>query len=532
MPKKLILLFIIITMLYCTGCSLKPATDNKQPTDKIQTLVVGTTMKVDGINIDDYNFGIIRALLTHKSLVKLAETGEITGDLAETFDSQDGKTWRFKIRDGLTWHDGQRLTAADVKFTIEYLRAKSIEYKSHLSLVKSIETPNEQTVIITLSQPTPRFLSNLLVLRILPQHVFANVDTPAAFNDAQAAIGCGPYIYHNFNANSGVITFKANPHYYRGQPAVQEIKIRLFRNNDSLFMALQNGEIDLPYSYSAGTDPLYAKGLAKNPRIKLLNVSNLGVSKALIFNTAKPSVNDPRVREALSYAINYQEILRLFTAGNGTSPMAGFVPPCTPGFIETKPLEFAPEKTQQLLDELGYTAGSDGLRQKDGQPLTFEIMVRNDISENMRLTELLQKYFAAVGVKVTIKAVDSTMFRTLSDKEKSHTAMLTRATPWGMMMWAGMGTGYFDARTLGWSAIADSEFRSIVNTMNSALTTDEYKQAGAKLQQYYGANLPAIPLYWDNFIQPHNASLSGFRISPMYGVLNEETWFNLRRANK
>ncbi|TWH51672.1 ABC transporter substrate-binding protein [Sporomusa sp. KB1] len=523
------LLVILIFTYLLTGCgnNKQAAADTSQT---IPSLTIGTTMKMEGINIEDYYFGILRAIFTHKGLVKLDENGNFAGDLAKSWSTTDGQTWTFLLQDGVTWHDGTKVTAADVKFTIEYNIKHSIEYKSHFALVQSIATPDDTTVIITLTKPNPRFLVNLLVLRTLPQHIFTSVDNPASYNDPKAAIGCGPYKFEKLDTHAGIVTFKANNTYYRGTPPIPEIKVRLFKNSDALYMALQNGEVDLPYTYSAGTDPIYATNLAKNSRIKLMNIPNLGVGKALIFNVTKPFVNDPQVRTALSYAIDYNELVRLFAANNGVVPTAGFAPHGTPGFIETRPLEFSPDKARLLLDQAGYRLAESDVREKDGQPLTFELLLRNDIPENIRLAELLQKYFANIGVKLTLKTVDATLYRTICDKDKSHISLLSRTTPWGMMMWAGMGTGYMDARNIGWAMVSDAKFKDLVDNMNSTLDPELYKKHSAGLQQYYAENLPAIPLYWDSFIQPHNAALTGWKVSPMYGILNEETWYSLQKA--
>ena len=519
---------LILTSLL-TGCSHNHKTVNTGG-QAVPMLTIGTTMKVKAISIEDYYFGIFRSIFTHKGLVKLDESGQFVGDLAKSWNTTDGQTWTFNLQDGVTWHDGTKVTAADVKFSIEYNTKHNVEYKSHFSLIKSITTPDDQTVVITLSQPAPRFLVNLLVLRTLPQHIFATVDNPAIYNDSKAAIGCGPYIFEKFDESAGIITFRANTAYYRGVPPIAEIKVRLFKNPDALYMALQNGQIDLPYTYSAGTDPIYAANLAKNPKLKLVNIPNLGVSKALIFNVARPVVSDPQLRTALSYAIDYNELVGLFAANNGTVPAAGFVPRGTLGFAATRQLEFNPDKANLLLEQSGYHLNTTGTREKNGQLLTFELLVRNDIPENIRLSELLQKYFAGIGVKLTLKTVDATIYQTISNKDKSHISLLSRTTPWGMMMWAGMGSGYMDARNIGWAMVDDVRFRDIVDKMNAALSQDEYQKYCAELQQYYAENLPAIPLYWDSFIQPHNAALTGWKVSPMYGILNEETWYNLQKT--
>ncbi|MGI6647607.1 MAG: ABC transporter substrate-binding protein [Bacillota bacterium] len=517
-------------ILVLPGYSLFRA-DQEPNANSVSTLTIGTTMDVKGINIDDYYFGIMRGALTHLGLVAFDEPGNYTGALAESWESQDAQIWTFKLKPGITWHDGQPVTAADVAFSLEYLPAKIPVYQSHFQQIETVEAPDDQTVIVKLSEPNARILANLVVLRTLPKHIFASIDKPKEFNDKQATIGCGPYIFESFDEAAGVLTFRANENYYRGTPNIQQIKFRLFKNPDTMYLALQKGEIDLPYFYAAGTDPLYAANLTQSQDIKLHLIENQGIPNALFFNTQKPPVDSPRFREALSYAIDYPEMLRLFGAGYGSIPQAGFVPQGTPGFIETRQLTYAPDQAKQILDELGYQdRNQDGVREKDGQPLELEIVVRNDIAENARIADLLKQNLAAVGVKLNVKVVDTTVFRTISDVERSHVSLLTRTTAWGMMMWGGYGSGYLDARNIGWCMVTDPAFQALVDKMILTLDQEQYKKEAAAYQRYIAERLPVIPLYWNTLIQPYNTRFEGWQVDPMYGFLNEGTWFSLRQV--
>lgn len=525
----LLLLTIIVAAL--GGCNQDQPGAKSSQTEG--TLIVGTTMEINGINVDDYYFGILRGIFTHMGLVKLAADGEFAGDMAESWESADGRTWTFKLRKGLAWHDGTPVTAHDVKFSLEYLPAKLPVYKSHLKLVEAVEAPDKDTVVIKLSTVNPRFLVNLLAVRILPEHVFSRVDEPKTFNDGAAAIGCGPYIFEGFDRGAGVLTFKANEQYYRGAPNIPRVKVRLFKNPDTLYLALRKGEIDLPYFYAAGTDPFYVPPLLKESGIKLDFIDNQGVPNVLFFNNKKPPLDDLRVREALSYAINYEELLRVFAAGYGSVPNAGFVPRGTPGFVQTRTLKFSAEKAETMLDQAGYKdTDNNGIREYGGKPLELELVVRNDLAESVRLAELLKKYFEAVGVGLNIKAVDNTLFRTISDEERSHQILLSRTTAWGMMMWAGLGSGYIDSRNIGWAVVDDPSFHAIVDRMNSAMDRQEYAAAAGELQRFYAEHLPVIPLYWNSLIQPSSARFEGWQVSPMYGYLWDETWFSLRQVKK
>lgn len=494
----------------------------------IEKLVVGTTMEVRSIDIDDYAFGILRGLMTHLGLVRLDERGEFGSDLAASWRTDDARTWTFALKPGVVWHDGNSVTSRDVRFSIDYLLEKIPVYRSHFTLIETVETPDERTVVIRLKEPNPRFLVNLLVLKIIPRHIFETVEDPHRLTGTPAAIGCGPFVFEHHDPSSGTISFRAFDRYHRGLPRVKRVVFRLFKNLDTMMLAFRNGEIDLPYQYAAGIPPFQVPPLLKDPNIRIHLLDNPGVPAVLFLNTRKAPLDHREFRQALALAVNYEEILNLFGAGYGSRPTQGFVTRGSPDFIEMPPLTHDPDRARQILEGLGYVDGNgDGLREREGRVAEFELVLRADAAGSLRLAQLLQEYFRAVGVRMTLRTVDMTLFRTISDQERSHMALLTRSTPWGMMMWAGCGSGYFDARNIGWTQSDDPAFTAIVDRMNRAMDRATYAEAAADLQRYYGRELPAIPLYWEVLIQPCRTRIDGWKTTPMYGILGEESWYSI-----
>lgn len=497
----------------------------------VKRLTIGTTMTIGSINIDDYYYGILRAILTHRALVQLNEEGAIVEDMAQSWKTDDAKRWVFNLRPGLVWHDGKPVTAHDVTFSMNYLLEKIPVYRWHFKLVSSIETLDDTRVAISLSEANPRFLVNLLVLRVIPAHIFRDVSDPKRFIEPEAAIGSGPYIYKGYDNEAGVIRFGPFDRYYKGKPNVGEIVVRLFKNADTLNLAFRKGEVDIPYFYASGTDPVRARSLERDPKIDMFLLNNPGVPQVLFFNLKKPVVSSADFRLALSHAINYEEILNLFGGGYGSVPNLGFIPEGSLGYIKTPPFRYDPEMARESLEKLGYSdKDGDGVRERNGEPLRIELVTRTDTESTLRLGERMRTYLAAVGIDLVLKPVDNTLFRQISDKDRSHTMLLSRTTAWGMMMWAGSGTGYLDARNIGWSVLDDPEFLNIVDRMNAALDTSSYVEAVADLQLYYSKTVPVIPLFWNKLIQPCSSNLEGWVKNPMYGVLWEDTWFSLKKV--
>lgn len=531
--KKVIicLLPILITILLL-GCISQEATEVEERVEE-KTLVIGTTMPIKSSNIfSDYYFSVLALLLTHRGLISLDSNGNFTPALAYKWETEDGRIWKFYIVRNATWHDGTPVTAEDIKFTIEYYRDKIPVYKVHWGKIKNVYCEDKYTLVIELEKPNANFLVNLLPMRAIPKHVFEKVEDPMKYDGEDRNIGCGPFIFEKFDPSAGIIVYKVNPHYYGKKPNIDKIIIKIYKNVDTMVMALRKGEIDTIYFYARGLDHVYVPQLLQAGNIKFIFAPNLGVGGVLFLNNGIFPYNITEFRYAMSYAINYEEIIKIITAGYGKVPNAGFVPEGWKYFIETRKMEYNPEKAKELLDKLGFVdIDNDGVREVDGNDLTINIIVRVDIPANLRLAELIKKDLEEIGLKVNIKPVDLATFKTIIDEKRSHEVAISRTTAWGMMMWAGYGSGYIDARHIGWANVTDPEFYEIVDKLLISVDESERKLYAHKIQQYYAEKLPVIPLYWDVHIQPYRENIEGLIFHPLSGILNDETYHNIKIGN-
>lgn len=523
------ILIILIASLFAGCTSVKSETKHEET---ISRLTVGTTMAVNDLNIEDYDLGILRGQMTHQGLVKLGPDGGFVPALAESWETADSKRWTFNLVKNATFHDGTPVTSKDVKFNLEYLPAKIAQYKTHWSLIESVETPDDYTVVINLKSPCSNFLVNLLVLRTIPEHIFKDVEDPVKYNDVKATIGCGPYKFDGFDKNAGVLTFKAYDGYHGKKPAIGEIEIRMFKNPDTMVMALQKGEVDTTYIYSKGISYYYVPRLLASDDITIMTVKNTGVPNALWFNGNKSPFNDTRFRVAISYAIDYEELNNLFTAGYGSAPNAGFIPEGSFNYIETRKLSRDLNKSKEMLDAIGMKdIDGDGFRETpDGRKFQPELITRTDNPDNVRVADMMKKYLASAGIDVRVKAADKNTVREILDVKKSHDMAVTGTTPWGMMMWANYGTGYIDSRNIGYSMTGDPEFHAMIDELLKTSDSQRSGELARDIQNYYADNLPAIPLYWNDNIQPHKSEYEGWVNDPMYGIMSYGTFYELHRA--
>lgn len=517
---------IIFSVLICAVAIAQSATiDSSSVIDK---LVIGTTDQVEDINVNDGIFNTYREAFLTKSLIRVDPSGDFVPSLAESWETDDAQKWVFHLVKNATWHDGQPVTAEDIKFSLEYLPEKL--GGSNWNIIKEVDAPDESTLIITLNSPDSNFLTNLLMLRTVPKHVFESVDDPKRFNDPASAIGCGPYKFLDFDPEAGLIRFLAYDRYFEGQPSVKEIDIRMFKNQEAMMMALQKGELDTVYIYSGGISYYYVPDLLENNDLEYILIKNSGVPAAIWANQNRTPFDDVRFREAMSYAVNYDELQNLFTAGYGRKPNAGFIPNGSLNYIETMPLTYNTSLAASILNETGLLdAEGDGMRNlADGSEFQPKILVRSD-SDSVRLGEMLKKYMNAVGLDAQIDVADSSGFWDAVDG-KDYDLFVSRTTPWGMMMEAGYATGYMDSRSNGWPAINDAGFTELVDDLLASSSKDETARLAQAVQEYYASDLPAISLYWNDYVQPYNKKYEGYVVNPIHGILSYETFFGLHPA--
>jgi peptide/nickel transport system substrate-binding protein len=518
----LLILYQLIPLIYAEENGVR----------EIDRLVVGTTDQISDTNIMDKGFNNYRWELMDCGLVKFDSDGEIIPALATSWETDELKKWKFHLRDNALWHDGVPVTSEDIKFTIEYMKKKGPAAGAVYGDIQSVEIPDNRTVVIDLKNPDYNFLTTIGVLQPLPEHIFSKVDDPAKFNDKMAAIGCGPFVFESFDSASGVLTCKAFDKFWNGKPAINTIEFKIFKNPDTMILALEKGEVDAIYTYGMGIAYYYVPQLLKKDDIKILQKKDASITNVLWINTAKEPYNNAKLRQALSYAIDYEELKNLFTAGYGTIPDAGFVTDATLYYKETRKLSYDVSRSKSMLEDAGFKdMDGDGIREApNGTKFEPELMVKSSNPEHVRAAEMVKKYFSNVGINAMIRPVDKNTFGDTMDVRKTFDMALSGTTVWGMNMGVGYGAGYIDTRYYGWSMVSDSKYQSIVDQLKLTQDTDKREDLAAEIQDYYAEELPQIALYSMDVIVPINTDYEGWEYNVFYGLMNYDTFFNLNKA--
>ncbi len=348
--------------------------------------------------------------------------------LATSWDtSEDGLTWTFHIRDGVTWSDGVPLTAADIAYTYNRINdggPESASWGSYLTSVDTITAPDDTTVVLELSKPNA--VLPLLPMPIVPEHIWKDVseDKVKSFSNepegGQPIIGSGPFKLVEGKAGGSTYRFVRNEDYWGGEPKIGEVDMQVYRSEDTLVQALKAGEID----FAEGVSALQVKALEGDTDITAqegdspgfdeiaFNVGSVDPETGKPIGDPNPAVLDKDFRFALNFAIDRAALAK--TAYQGAAvPAENIIPPAYSTYRWEPPSDDAyaydPEKAKQLLDEAGFTVGDGGWRtMPDGSPIgKLRLYARSDSETSQATMAFFKEWLADVQIDSTVTAMES-----------------------------------------------------------------------------------------------------------------------------
>lgn len=319
-----------------------------------------------------------------EGLVKPTPDDELVPAVAQSYQvSDDRKVYTFTLRDGVTFHSGEAVTADDVIYSIKRCAAAEGDKKplvEAFSNIQSVESPDPRTVIITLSQPDNEFLS-YMTTAIIPRS-YANQDT--------APVGTGPFKFVSRTAQDSVVLEKYDG--YWGTPAyLDRVTFKIIENADALVLALQSGAVDL-CTHLTSTQISQLDEAAFTVREGTMNLV-----QAMYLNNAAAPLNNEKVRQALCWAVDKHAVIDLVSDGHGKAIGSSMYPTLSKYFDDTLTDYYTqdPAKAKALLAEAGYPDGFD-----------LTITVPSNYQPHMDTAQVLAEQLKAVGVNAKIKPVD------------------------------------------------------------------------------------------------------------------------------
>lgn len=367
------------------------------------------------------------------SLLKYDENLNYVPDLAESWEiSNNQKTISFKLKKGLRWADGKPLTSADVLFTWKLITNPNTRtpYASDYQLVKKASTPDPLTFKVTYESSYAPALDTWASLHILPKHILKDEDINNTFFSRKPT-GSSYYKLDEWISGQQV-TLKANDKSVSGTPLIKKLISRIIPDTSSQFLELTADNIDV-----MNINPIQYQRVfpaRKDLQQKIALYKELGNGYTYLgFNLKKAPFNDIRVRQALNYAIDKDEVIKGVLLGLGEAISSPYKPGTRWNNPNLSPYPYSPSKALELLADAGYIKDKNGSLTKDGKPLKFEIITNQNKQREMTAV-LIQRRLQEIGVKVSIRVIE-----------------------WASFVNRFIKTGDFDVVVLGWGLSLDPD---------------------------------------------------------------------------
>lgn len=341
-------------------------------------------------------------------LVRVGLDGGFEPGLAEKWEiDPNGLVYTFTLRPDVTWHDGTAFGVEDVLFTLRSVQGPAFTGSPSVATVWRtilVERAGDMSIRCKLQAPFAPFLK-YATIPMVPAHLLADVPPEQWANSAfsQKPIGTGPYQITEISADA--IALAANPAYYLGRPLINTLTMRFYQDESLAFAALTRGEVSgLAF---VGTGPL---GAYQTPRGVVRRAASIDAYTVLSFNLRNAPFDDVIFRRQIAQAIDREDLISRLLADRATRIDTPILPgwwaynPAAVWYIPSK------ERAAQGLDTLGYIAGDDGMRSRNGRPLAFELLV-DGATDRKAAADDIAAQLGQVGIAVTVTVLDADTLR-------------------------------------------------------------------------------------------------------------------------
>ncbi len=397
--KRMFALFLSVLLLAAVLCACggtKPkeeaggfGSDETSSSGEIVTggeLVVGISQDL-GDSLDPYQMtaaGTREVLFNvYEGLIKPDATGDYVAAVASDYTvSEDGLTYTFPLREGVKFHNGDAVTAEDVLYSFETCAATSNETDlvAALSAIDEIDADDDQ-VEITLSEPSTAFLSYAAMVYIVPEDYS---------DQATAPVGTGPFRFVSRSVQESLVLEKFDE-YWGDAAYLDKVTFKIFEDSNALMSALSAGSIDMVNHLT-----IDQVDTVKGGDFKVLE-GTMNLVQALYLNNAEEPFDNEKVRQAMCYAVNVDEILELTADGYGAKLGSSIYPSFTKYFDESLVdyYDYDVDKAKSLLEKAGYPDG-----------FSMTITIPSNYTPHMNVGEVLVEQLAQVGITATIEPVE------------------------------------------------------------------------------------------------------------------------------
>lgn len=318
----------------------------------------------------------------------------IIGDLAEKFYFEDETTLVFKLRKNVKWHDGEKFSAKDVVFTYDVLISPKISspYSAGFRFVKSVEAVDDFTVKVKYKEPYFKALETWM-MGILPQHVLKNEQSLMNSSFNTNPIGTGAYKLEQLEHSKNII-LAANDDYFEGRAKIDKISFHIIADPMTRFLMLKSSALDV-----GSIEPMQYERQLNNDFFDKFNIyENISQSYTYLgFNLRLEKFKNPKIREALSLAIDREELVKILFFNHAKVCTGPFLPGTKAFNKDVKAPKLDVKRAKELLMEAGYD---------EKNPFTFEIATSNSSEIRPYAAQILQHQLKKAGVTVTLRVME------------------------------------------------------------------------------------------------------------------------------
>jgi peptide/nickel transport system substrate-binding protein len=438
--------------------------------------------------------------LIFSSLVGRDAKMKVIPDLAQSWDMPDPVTYVFHLRRGVKFHDGRLLTSADVKFTLDTIISGPLKSpkRQTFKLVTSVETPDDDTVVIRLSEPFASLLWNLSLpgIGIVPRGSGAEM--------AQHPIGTGPFRFVSA-ATDEEIVLERNENYFGVAPKIERLRMRIVPDVTVRALELRKGSADVAIN---SLTPDMVVTLAKERGLAALQEPGSSMAY-LSFNFEDPILAKREVRQALAYATDRATIIKYLLRGQAR-PAQSLLPPNHWAFdADVQQYDFDPAHAARLLDAAGYPRGADGVR--------LRLTLKTSTDEFTRLTSAaIADQWKRVGVVLELRPLEFATF--YSDITRGSFQMYT-------LRWVGgnndpdLFESVFSSKKMppvgsNRGHYRNAELDTLLDESRVEMDQAKRKEILARVQEIVASDEPYINLWYVDNVCVHRERLEGIALSP------------------
>jgi peptide/nickel transport system substrate-binding protein len=431
--------------------------------------------------------------LIFNTLVKKDEKFDYVGDLASDIKrSDDGLTYTFALRDGVKFHDGRVLSSADAKYTLDLLFssnfAKSASFfegtgDQKRSYIKSVEAPDQRTVVVTLTKSWVGLLSNLVPIPIIPKDSYESQKTHP--------LGTGPFKFVNYDNTQQVCDLEAFPEYWDGPAKLPQVRVRVIADMNALQAELQAGRVDIaPLPTSLSPDAVKRLEEDPNLQVKAFPGSNVVL---LTINTTSPPLDNVKVRQAIAYAIDRQSMIQNLLRGYGKIAHS-IIPEESWSYSPGQTYAYDPAMSKKLLAESGVRLDKPVVYKLSGSSIS-----------GRQYAGVIQNYLKEAGIPVEIQTPEQ---NTLFDELRRGNFQIAYT------QWVGgnqdpifykdlFATSEIPTQTRpsrNRSRYSNAELDSMLEVAVNTFNREEAKVMYRKIQDIVSRDVPVFPLWYQSNI--------------------------------